>query len=87
VLPDEPLMREETDLICSNFCGQRDPRDLVAKRVLPDIKSVVVTPHSAFDTREAVQRVAEVTVETIGEPSRNAGCGTWARPRSRLPRE
>lgn len=65
VLPDEPLIREEAELICSIYCEQHDLRDLVADHVLLRMKNVVVTPHSAFNTREAVQRIAETTVENI----------------------
>lgn len=65
VLPDEPLIREEAELICSIYCEQHDLRDLVANHVLLRMKNVIVTPHSAFNTREAVQRIAETTVENI----------------------
>ncbi|MEX0406864.1 hydroxyacid dehydrogenase [Aquibium sp. LZ166] len=65
VLPDEPLIREEAELICSIYCEQHDLRDLVANHVLLRMKNVIVTPHSAFNTREAVQRIAVTTVENI----------------------
>ena len=65
VLPDEPLIREEAELICSIYCKQHDLRDLVANHVLLRMRNVVITPHSAFNTREAVQRIAETTVENI----------------------
>lgn len=65
VLPDEPLIREEAELICSIYCEQHDLRDLVANHVLLRMRNVVITPHSAFNTREAVQRIAETTVENI----------------------
>jgi D-lactate dehydrogenase len=37
------------------------------------VRNVVVTPHSAFNTREAVQRIIDTTVDNIasfsdGEP-------------------
>ncbi len=65
VLPDEPLIREEAELICSIYCERHDLRDLVANHVLLRMRNVVVTPHSAFNTREAVQRIAETTLENI----------------------
>jgi D-lactate dehydrogenase len=65
VLPDEPLIREEAELICSIFCDQPDLRDLVANHVLLRMPNVVVTPHSAFNTREAVARIVETTVANI----------------------
>lgn len=65
VLPDEPLIREEAELICSIFCDQSDLRDLVANHVLLRMPNVVVTPHSAFNTREAVARIVQTTVANI----------------------
>lgn len=65
VLPDEPMIREEAELICSSFGNQRDLRNLVADHVLLRMPNVVVTPHSAFNTREAVGRIVDTTVANI----------------------
>lgn len=65
VLPDEPTIREEAELICSIFCNRRDLRSVVADHVLLNMRNVVVTPHSAFNTREAVARITETTVGNI----------------------
>jgi D-lactate dehydrogenase len=65
VLPDEPLIREEAELICSIFCDRHDLRNLVADHILLHMPNVVVTPHSAFNTREAVARIVETTVGNI----------------------
>jgi D-lactate dehydrogenase len=65
VLPDEPLIREEAELICSIFCGRHDLRNLVADHILLHMPNVVVTPHSAFNTREAVARIVETSVANI----------------------
>ena len=73
VLPDEPLIREEAELISSGYENQYDLRTLVADHVLLTMPNVVVTPHSAFNTREAIQRITNTTVGNIkaflkGEP-------------------
>lgn len=65
VLPDEPLIREEAQLVCSFYAGHQDLRNLVADHVLLHLPNVVVTPHSAFNTREAVGRIATTTVRNI----------------------
>ncbi len=65
VLPDEPLIREEAELICSVFSGEHDLRDVVADHILLHMPNVVITPHSAFNTREAVLRIVETTVANI----------------------
>lgn len=65
VLPDEPLIREEAELVCSLFSGRHDLRDVVADHILLHMPNVIVTPHSAFNTREAVMRIVEMTVANI----------------------
>lgn len=65
VLPDEPLIREEAELICSIFERRHDLRNLVADHVLMRMRNVIVTPHSAFNTREAIGRIVETTVSNI----------------------
>jgi D-lactate dehydrogenase len=65
VLPDEPMIREEAELICSLFCNEHDLRNLVADHVLLRMRNVIVTPHSAFNTREAVDRIVHTTVNNI----------------------
>jgi D-lactate dehydrogenase len=65
VLSDEPMIREEAELICSLFCNEHDLHNLVADHVLLRMRNVIVTPHSAFNTREAVDRIVHITVENI----------------------
>ncbi len=65
VLPDEPLIREEAELISSIYDNKQDIRDLVADHILLNMPNVVVTPHSAFNTREATQRITTTTVANI----------------------
>jgi D-lactate dehydrogenase len=65
VMPDEPMIREEAELICSFYCDRHDLRNLVADHVLLRMPNVIVTPHSAFNTREAIGRISETTVKNI----------------------
>ena len=78
VLPDEPLIREEAELISSAFVGQHDLRNLVAGHVLLQMPNVIVTPHSAFNTHEAVARIIATTISNIeayasGRPENRVG--------------
>lgn len=73
VLPDEPVIREEAELLRSVYEERHDLNTLLANHVLVHMRNVVVTPHSAFNTREAVQRILDTTVKNIqafanGEP-------------------
>ncbi|MDE2184620.1 MAG: hydroxyacid dehydrogenase [Alphaproteobacteria bacterium] len=65
VLPDEPMIREEAELIHSIFNKEHDLRNLVANHVLLRMRNVIITPHSAFNTREAVHRIAETTATNV----------------------
>jgi D-lactate dehydrogenase len=65
VMPDEPMIREEAELICSFFCERHDLRNLVADHILLRMPNVVITPHSAFNTVEAMGRILKTTVANI----------------------
>jgi D-lactate dehydrogenase len=65
VLPDEPMIREEAELIHSIFSKEHDLRNLVANHVLLRMRNVIVTPHSAFNTREAVDRIVDISAANI----------------------
>ncbi len=65
VLPEEPSIREEAELLRSEFRRQHDLETLLANHILLRQRNVVITPHSAFNTREAVQRILDVTVDNI----------------------
>jgi len=65
VLPDEPMIREEAELIHSIFNKEHDLRNLVATHVLLRMRNVIITPHSAFNTREAVGRIVDTSAADI----------------------
>lgn len=73
VLPNEPVIREEAELLRSVYEQKHDLSTLLADQVLARMQNVLVTPHSAFNTREAIQRILDTTLENIrsfaaGEP-------------------
>lgn len=67
VLPDEPAIREEAQLVSSIFADRSsvDLRGLVADHLLLRLPNVVVTPHSGFNTREALARIVDTTLDNI----------------------
>lgn len=65
VLPEEPVIREEAELIRAAFRKEHDLETLLADHILLRLRNVVITPHSAFNTREAVQRILDVTRENV----------------------
>jgi D-lactate dehydrogenase len=73
VLPEEPVIREEAELLGALFRDGRDPHALLADHVLMRLRNVIITPHTAFYTREALKRIVRTTGENIrafarGEP-------------------
>ncbi len=80
VLPQEPVIREEAELLRSVYQREheQDLVSLLADNVLMRVRNVVVTPHNAFNTTEAVQRILNTTTENIfcyakGEPVNTSG--------------
>lgn len=70
VLPEEPVIREEAELLRSVYEQKHNLDTLLANHVLTHMRNVIVTPHSAFNTREAVGRIIEITIENIESFSR-----------------
>lgn len=65
VLPEEPLIREEAELLRSAFSREHDLESLLADHILLRLRNVVITPHSGFNTTEAVQRILDTTRTNI----------------------
>jgi D-lactate dehydrogenase len=65
VLSEEPTIREEAELLRSVFREEHDLQAILADHILLRLRNVIITPHSAFYTREAVQRIQKTTMENI----------------------
>lgn len=65
VLPQESALREEAEIFRRDSLVNRDLRELVANHVLLQFGNVVVTPHSAYNTEEALRRIVETTLNNI----------------------
>lgn len=65
VLSEEPVIREEAELLRRVYEQDYSLDTLLVDQVLIRMRNVIVTPHCAFNTREAVQRIIDTTVENI----------------------
>lgn len=65
VLQEEPVIREEAELLRSVFQKTHNLEDLLADHILLRLRNVFITPHSAFNTKEAVGRILDTTLENI----------------------
>ncbi len=70
VLPDEPTVREEAELLSRMFRKEHDLETLLADHVLLRLRNVIITPHSGFNTKEAVNRILTTTVDNIAAHER-----------------
>lgn len=74
VFEEEPAMQDELHMLARDHIDAEDFRVLFANHVLIDHPNVIVTPHSAYNTEEALGRILDTTVENIssyleGEPT------------------
>ncbi len=65
VLEEECFIREEKELLASSFRKKCDLRTALAQHMLRDHPNVIITPHNAFNSAEALQRIMDTTVENI----------------------
>lgn len=65
VLPEEPAIKEEAELLRAVLQEKHNLKTLLLDHVLLHMKNVFVTPHSAFNTREAIGRILDVTNRNI----------------------
>lgn len=65
VLPQEHLLRDEAEIFRSDGHREEELRSLLASNVLLQFPNVIVTPHNAYNTVDAVRRIIETTVDNI----------------------
>lgn len=64
VLEDEQLMQDEDKMLSCTDCQIRTS---LMNNMLIDHPNTIITPHNAFNSTEALQRIIDVTVENIKE--------------------
>lgn len=65
VLEEEGVIKDEIEFLVSGHPAEHDLRAVLADHILIDMSNVVVTPHNAFNTQEALGRIADTTIENI----------------------
>lgn len=65
VLEEEDELREEADVLTSDFKQRVDLETLVFDHILINHPKVLITPHNAFNSQEALTRILETTVENV----------------------
>ncbi len=65
VLEEECFIKEEKELLSQSFLKTCDLTTVVQDHLLIQDPRVIVTPHNAFNSREALERILETTVTNI----------------------
>ncbi|MCK5321443.1 hydroxyacid dehydrogenase [Candidatus Pacearchaeota archaeon] len=64
VLEEESLIKEEIQLLSKNF-PKENLQGLLENHLLLTFDNVIITPHNAFNSQEALQRILDVSIENI----------------------
>jgi len=65
VLEEECFIKEEAHLLSKDFSETCDIKTMLQNHILMDRKDVIITPHNAFNSKEALERILETTVTNI----------------------
>lgn len=73
VLEEEGVLKDEMEFVLHGNPVGHDMKTMIANHVLSDMPNVLLTPHTAFNTVEAITRILDTTLENIegfikGEP-------------------
>ncbi len=75
VLEGEEFIKEETAVLCE--CNKSEVLSVIGKNeILLRKANVVYTPHIAFDSQEALERILETTVQNIDAFVSGEKCNT-----------
>lgn len=65
VLEEEGITKDELHYLTSNNPEDKRLKTALQNHALIDMPNVIVTPHNAFNTKEALQRILDTTLENI----------------------
>jgi len=65
VLEGEKELMEEVEILTESYQKTTDLKTLVLNHILVNQPNVIITPHNAFNTKEALFRILEITIKNI----------------------
>ncbi len=65
VLEEEGAIQDEKSLVLYGRPEEHDLKTLIQNHVLIDMPNVIITPHNAFNTQEALQQILDTDLENI----------------------
>lgn len=67
VLEEEYFIKEEKELLSSEFSKNHNLKTILENHLLLNDARVIITPHNAFNSKEALERIMDTTVENISK--------------------
>ncbi|MDD5098782.1 MAG: NAD(P)-dependent oxidoreductase [Candidatus Colwellbacteria bacterium] len=67
VLEEEVPTKDEKEFLISGKTRGHDLLTVLQNHLLIDMPNVIITPHNAFNTKEALQRILDTTIENINK--------------------
>jgi len=65
VLEEEVPTKDEREFLTSGRTSGHDLLTVLQNHLLIDMPNVIITPHNAFNTKEALQRILDTTIDNI----------------------
>lgn len=65
VLEEEGVIQDELEFFVQGHPQKANLKTVLANHILIDMPNVIVTPHNAFNTQEALNRILDTTAENI----------------------
>ena len=65
VLEEENAIKEEKQLLSGEFAKTHNMKTLLENHMLMEKNNVVITPHNAFNSKEALERILNTTIANI----------------------
>lgn len=65
VLEEECYLKEERELLTEKFAKTCDLKTVLEEHMLLRMPNVIITPHNAFNTHEAMMRILNTSIENI----------------------
>lgn len=65
VLEEEFFIKEEKELLATEFSKKHNLKTILQNHILLNDPRVIITPHNAFNSQEALTRILDTTIENI----------------------
>lgn len=65
VIEEEGVLKDEMGFVLHGTPEGHNMKTMIANHVLADMPNVLLTPHAAFNTKEALMRILDTTIENI----------------------